>query len=326
MGQWSGSPINGAPPAAGLGDWAAFQRLQGDARLAVLTHEFGGLLRVDQTGGDIRLLANGAPFLTLTPPSIADLEKQLIHVRNAADLRAERLNEIVMQMDDMLSFFGSQYRMHPATHRWTYLLLQAAYQCVLVPEMRAKFFASLPRPMEFSPQAQPVIQTPAHSTWPSGHATEAFMFASIIAMLRIAARGNATGPTTSTPSADPAGDLLNDLLQPNAPTRPEMIPFRLAARIADNRTIAGVHFPVDSASGALLGLSAAIAFAAACDTTGPTRNTFTADARTWTTPFTLDLWCGGLAGTIDPATVIFPAASATGIPAQLWTAAIAEWT
>jgi len=31
------------------------------------------------------------------------------------------------------------------------------------------------------------------------------------------------------------------------------MPFRIAHRIAVNRTIAGVHFPIDSAAGALLG-------------------------------------------------------------------------
>ena len=41
--------------------------------------------------------------------------------------------------------------------------------------------------------------------------------------------------------------------------------FRLAARIAENRTVAGVHYPVDSAHGAMVGILQALAFTARCE-------------------------------------------------------------
>ena len=40
--------------------------------------------------------------------------------------------------------------------------------------------------------------------------------------------------------------------------------MRLATRIAVNRTIAGVHFPIDSAAGAVLGLTLGLYFVARC--------------------------------------------------------------
>jgi PAP2 superfamily len=90
-----------------------------------------------------------------------------------------------------------------------------------------KTHLAVPRPYELSAQLQPIIPTPLHGSLPSSHATEAFMCAKIIAALI------------------PGGDKYYELL------------FRLASRIAVNRTIAGVHYPIDSAAGMLLGQSIA---------------------------------------------------------------------
>jgi hypothetical protein len=81
-----------------------------------------------------------------------------------------------------------------------------------------------------SPQLQPMIQTPGHGSLPSGHATEAHIVAYVLWKLLRAA--NPSKPI----------DTFEQLM-------------RQAARVAINRTIAGVHFPVDSAAGQVLGLA-----------------------------------------------------------------------
>jgi hypothetical protein len=95
-------------------------------------------------------------------------------------------------------------------------------------------FATL-RPNERSPQIQPMIQTPIHGSFPSGHSTEATAVARVLYELVIEG---------STATAAEKRQLSEQL-------------FRQAARIAINRTVAGVHYPIDSMAGQLLGLSVA---------------------------------------------------------------------
>jgi hypothetical protein len=66
----------------------------------------------------------------------------------------------------------------------------------------------------------PLVATPGHDSWPSGHSTESFAVARVLATL-----------------CPDAGPQLR----------------AHAARIAQNREVAGVHFPTDSAAGAVLG-------------------------------------------------------------------------
>jgi PAP2 superfamily len=88
------------------------------------------------------------------------------------------------------------------------------------------------RPIEYSPQVQPMILTPSHGTLPSGHATEAFAVALVLWRLLVA-------------GANPAYGHVSYGVQL----------MRQAARIAINRTVAGMHFPADSIAGAVLGLT-----------------------------------------------------------------------
>ena len=99
--------------------------------------------------------------------------------------------------------------------------------------MRVKHALACRRPVEYSPQIQPMISTPGHGSLPSGHATEsfaaAFVFYALIAF-------------TKTESV---------AIDTNDPTFIQLM--RISERIATNRTVAGVHFPVDSVAGMVLG-------------------------------------------------------------------------
>jgi hypothetical protein len=77
-----------------------------------------------------------------------------------------------------------------------------------------------------------VIQTPIHGSFPSGHCTEAHAVAWVLNEL----------VTQHSTNADAKIQLRETLM-------------RQAARIAINRTVAGVHFPVDSMAGQMLGFT-----------------------------------------------------------------------
>jgi hypothetical protein len=80
-----------------------------------------------------------------------------------------------------------------------------------------------------------MILTPAHSAFPSGHSTEAHAVATVLLAL--------ISKSDLAPSAGDDQKLLREQF------------MRQAARIAINRTVAGVHYPVDSAVGQMLGLT-----------------------------------------------------------------------
>jgi hypothetical protein len=90
-----------------------------------------------------------------------------------------------------------------------------------------------------------MIPPPPHSSLPSGHATEAFSFAYMLwSIIK-----ESENPVYADENASQRwGEQL----------------MRQASRIAVNRTVAGVHFPVDSVAGATLGLTLAQYFVARC--------------------------------------------------------------
>jgi membrane-associated phospholipid phosphatase len=176
-------------------------------------------------------------LVSLRAPSKGQFKKQLDLVAAYADLRADRAAEVVAQMGLPVAFWSSVVGLTAHRHPKTRQLMELVYLLCVQTEMRFKHIFACLRPVALSPQIQPMIETPGHGSWPSGHATEAFAIALLLEKLL-----NAASPPDA---ALPNGTACREDLQ------------RLAARISTNRVVAGLHFPVDSACGRLLGTALA---------------------------------------------------------------------
>ncbi len=183
----------------------------------------------------------GGLLIQIERPSAELFKQELAEVMALADLRTERSEEILTQIDHQWALWGSLLPLRPDLRPRTLEVLQAVVWLSVAVEMRFKQVLGVSRPQEFSPQVQPIITTPGHGSFPMGHATQASAVAETLRlMLRLDSQ-----------------DLLARQLQ------------RQAHRIAFNRIVAGVHFPVDLAAGMVLGQSLA-RYAHACAQRLPT--------------------------------------------------------
>jgi hypothetical protein len=159
--------------------------------------------------------------------------------------------------------------------------------------MRFKHALACARPADMSPQIQPMVLTPGHGSLPSGHSTQAYVIARVLQQLfddaeqdaydtlnsRLANRerhaqarreakslqGKALSEFLATMRAGRGNAVSSRLLalEVRRNLRTEQL-MRQAARVAINRTVAGVHFPVDSTAGRVLGVTLAEYFIARC--------------------------------------------------------------
>jgi hypothetical protein len=164
-----------------------------------------------------------------------------------ADLREDRASEILYQMGPQLAFWSSIANLHPARTPKTLELLDTVVRFAIFVEMRFKHALAVPRPIDYSPQVQPMIQTPGHGSLPSGHGTQAYIVSNVLCALR------------GQPETSVFGQQL----------------MRQAYRVTINRTIAGVHFPVDHIAGRLLGTTLAEYFVHRCKYVPGKRGGFT---------------------------------------------------
>jgi hypothetical protein len=227
-----------------------------------------------------------------------------------AELRDERATEIMAQIDPPYAFWSSIIYMHPDRTKRTFELINILLQFCVYVEMRFKHALGCWRPVEYNAQVQPMITTPGHGSFPSGHATQVHAVAHVLKALL---------------NLDPPGTP-----PPKYPTVIEQLD-RQAARIATNRVVAGVHFPVDSMAGRMLGVALGDYFVGRCLGSTATRSrTFNAsyidtgaNANTDFNPFdTAQSLSGGTfysentGGTITQSLLMY----------QLWQAAQLEWT
>jgi hypothetical protein len=239
-GSWA--PPTANPAALALEDPNNLERWEPWVRASVFDFELVSKLGFRRVGNAMQLrhlswpttgwAASYKPFVSISRPSVAQFKQYLVFLDRYADLRGDRGSEILTQMGGAATFLSAIPFLRSDRTRFTLELIAAVVRLANFTEMRFKQALAARRPMEYAPQVQPMILTPSHGSFPSGHATETFASASVLARLL---RASGTPPY-----ADPS---WHDQM------------MRLASRVAINRTVAGVHFPADSAAGCCLGLA-----------------------------------------------------------------------
>jgi len=190
------------------------------------------------SGNAFQVLSSTSLIAEIGRPQKATFEAQIPMVLSWAELRNERATEIMAQIDPPYAFWSSIIYMHPERTKRTFELVNMVLQFCVYVEMRFKHALACWRPVEYNAQVQPMITTPGHGAFPSGHATQAHAVAYVLkALLKLNNTDHAK-----------AIDQLD----------------RQAARISTNRVVAGVHFPVDSMAGRMLGVALGEYFVGRC--------------------------------------------------------------
>lgn len=177
-------------------------------------------------------MASPQPVFSL-PPDLrsagVNMSEQIDKVVRAATEREDRLPEILSQLDDFWPFFESVIGLSLDRAPRTTELLAATHDFMLHMLMHLKQNFAASRPVQVSTLVMPLIPTPGHGSLPSGHATMAAFTSELMHQM-----------------------LYQNSTQAHHQMRSEQLD-RLARRIAFNRVVAGLHFPVDSQAGYALG-------------------------------------------------------------------------
>jgi hypothetical protein len=163
-------------------------------------------------------------------------------------------------MGQQTAYWASIVYLSAARTPKTLELLDTVVRFAIAVEMRFKHALACSRAIDYSPQVQPDIPTPGHGSLPSGHSTQAYIIAYV--MWEFFRTVRQAAPQTPSGALTDSTTLQTQLLAQ-------------ARRVALNRTIAGVHFPVDSAAGHVLGTTLAGYFVHRCKVDPATRGTYT---------------------------------------------------
>ena len=306
-----------APALPGIEDVLQMDRWEPFVRAYTALGEMLQGISFQTAGNGLRVLSS----MSQTPSTslIAEVQRplavtfvsQMPMVLSWAELRYERASEILAQIDPQYAFWSSVVYMHPDRTKRTFELVNIVLQFCVYMEMRFKHALACWRPVEYNAEVQPMITTPGHGTFPMGHGTNAYAVAYVLRRLLDL-------------DADPRYGTVIEQLD------------RQAARITTNRVVAGVHFPVDSMAGRMLGVALGEYFVGRCTGTAVTQNflgrTFNAgqvDAHATTdfNPFSPDQELGPTpaAGMFYSCATGLPAVRQSDLMAYMWEKAQREW-
>ena len=140
-------------------------------------------------------------------------------------LRPDRTAEILSQVAPPYAFFAAVLNLQSGRRRRTFEVMSTAIAFGSVAGQQFKHAFRVLRPADRSPLIQPMLATPGHSSYPAGHAAQCHLLKGVLVnLLGIGATSERYGQLD-----------------------------RLADRIADNRIVAGLHYPIDNEQGRFLG-------------------------------------------------------------------------
>ena len=211
-------------------------------RAATLTQALLSSLRLSNEGDTVTIThthfagaeATSVPLVALTRPDSGAFAQQTRLVLDDVKVRDAKFEEILSQTGVPWAMWGAPVGLQPSRHPHTLELLGCALQMASAMYYRLKHEFACPRPAAYSPLVLPIIDTPGHASFPSGHSTESYLVTRILRELV---------------TEKPGGTV-------------DLYLNKVAGGIARNREIAGVHFPVDSQAGRLLGATLAEYFIA----------------------------------------------------------------
>jgi len=177
------------------------------------------------------------------------LSQQVVGVLNASIDRADRASEILHQADGVgaLSYWTGMLRLDPATDTNTILLIRVARKIGEFVAMGLKDRFRMRRPAQVYPWIMPLIDGPDTPSYPSSHSLQAHLISSALKL----ALPVPQPPPPPAPWVFPPPPLP---LPPLAPQTSQALDH-LAYRVAYNREVAGVHFPMDSEAGRFVAYS-----------------------------------------------------------------------
>jgi membrane-associated phospholipid phosphatase len=203
--------------------YVCLSELLGDLKFVVDAHTSTATLSA---------VTSARAIMTMVRPDSVVFERQISLVNAWAELREDRATEIQAEMPPQVPFWSATCGLQPGRHRFTHEFINLALALAAISAFRFKQAFACPRPNQYWSGLQPMIPTPEHSSLPSGHATEAFMAAHVLSALN-GIRYDCNGVPIDE-------GLYQELLAQ-------------ASRVAINRTVAGLHFPIDSIAGSKLG-------------------------------------------------------------------------
>jgi hypothetical protein len=167
-------------------------------------------------------------------PQKMDKDQLNLHVTdvlNRVKDRASRAREILIQDTSVgaigcwLNLLGVDPGKQPATNLLIHLGRRIGEHVVMCLKDRFKS----PRPFQLCPAITPLIDAPAHSSFPAGHALQSYLISYLLAV--------------------PLKNLPQQEFSKAEPEKAKGLLFDLAARLAENRVVAGIHYKIDNDAG-----------------------------------------------------------------------------